>query len=208
MSADQLSLFGFDPTPQKPAAKRSRAKSKPDFNLFLACMPDESDAQRIYAAGADLRTECGLSGRVIDAKRLHVSLLGLQHFMKPLLNEQIASWVARIDQLLSKLDEPAIQVVSSRVSSFGGKDKRPLVLLCDALAEAKLTTLQIRVCERLFGSDLPAQRFKPHMSLLYDSAIVAEREIHPIEWTARKLVLILSHVGQGKYDRLKEWPLA
>jgi 2'-5' RNA ligase len=50
-------------------------------------------------------------------------------------------------------------------------------------------------------------RFTPHVTLLYDSRLVAEQAVSPIHWTAHELVLVHSLLGQTRYVPLARWPL-
>lgn len=48
-------------------------------------------------------------------------------------------------------------------------------------------------------------RFNPHLTLLYDEKKVTEDVVGPVRWTAKEFALILSHVGDTKYDMLARW---
>ncbi|RYE41204.1 MAG: hypothetical protein EOP21_08990 [Hyphomicrobiales bacterium] len=50
--------------------------------------------------------------------------------------------------------------------------------------------------------------FRPHVTLLYDNQLVAGREIAPVQWTVRDVVLVRSVVGQGRHVIEGRWPLA
>ena len=50
-------------------------------------------------------------------------------------------------------------------------------------------------------------RFVPHMTLLYDTRMVAERPIEPMRLTVRDFALVHSLVGQSRYIELARWPL-
>jgi RNA 2',3'-cyclic 3'-phosphodiesterase len=50
--------------------------------------------------------------------------------------------------------------------------------------------------------------YTPHMTLLYDSAGVAEHAIEPVSWRATEFRLVHSLLGQTKHISLGSWPLS
>ena len=202
---DQFTLPGFDDPPPSP---RPAKAAKPDFNLFLALLPEDDDALRIHADADALRRRLGLSKEPIARDRLHVSLFGLTGYPAPLPRQEIEALCATVDAALAPMRHAALPLVFDRVMSFGrpgATEKLPLVLRADEASEKALQDLHrvvhLTVTGRAHG------RFTPHMTLLYDPLHVAEQAIEPVAWTARKLVLILSHVRKSQYDRLATWGL-
>jgi 2'-5' RNA ligase len=49
--------------------------------------------------------------------------------------------------------------------------------------------------------------FTPHLTLSYDNCRIKERFVQPISWTVREFKLVLSLVGETKYDFLGRWQL-
>jgi 2'-5' RNA ligase len=47
----------------------------------------------------------------------------------------------------------------------------------------------------------------PHITLLYDKRLIPEHAIEPVRWTAGEIVLVESHVGEGRYSFLGRWNL-
>ena len=203
---DQFSLPGFDDPP--PSPRQAKPPLKPDFNLFLALVPDDEDAPRIHTNADALCRPHGLSRRLIAPDRLHISLFGLAAYQTPLPRQEMEALCAKVDTALASLRHPSLPLVFNRVMSFGrpGATKSPpLVLRTDEASEKALQDLQHVVHLALTGK--APGRFTPHMTLLYDPLHFAEQAIEPIVWTARKLVLILSHVRKSQYDRLASWGL-
>ena len=81
----------------------------------------------------------------------------------------------------------------------GGKSVIPLIAFQHALGMA--------LAREGFAHRLHAP-YTPHMTLLYDGCYVPPREVAPLEWTARSLVLVHSLLGRTRHVPLASWPLA
>ena len=53
----------------------------------------------------------------------------------------------------------------------------------------------------------PDPGFVPHLSLIWSPDFLAERIVHPFDWTVREFVLVHSVYGQGHHEVLGRWPL-
>jgi 2'-5' RNA ligase len=40
--------------------------------------------------------------------------------------------------------------------------------------------------------------YTPHVTMLYDDVTAAPQSVAPVEWTVRELVLLHSHIDQGR----------
>lgn len=103
----------------------------------------------------------------------------------------------------------AFDVTFNHVLSFRSKRERPLVLI-NPEGNAGLDRLNQQLIMRLIPRGLARRRdFKriPHITLLYDDLNVPEQPIRPVSWTVREVALVLSHVGETKYDRIATWKL-
>jgi 2'-5' RNA ligase len=49
--------------------------------------------------------------------------------------------------------------------------------------------------------------FTPHLTLSYDNYRIKERFVEPISWTVREFELVLSLVGETKYEVRGRWQL-
>ena len=196
MSERQLSLPGLGPSRERDA-------------LFFAWLPEGDDACRIVRFGARLCRDLGFMGQMIAEERLHITLhpVGVYEGVPGNMVRAAQQAGAKVARLRP------VEIVFERAMSFDRRREskafvlRPAhdVLLMDfyrALGDSLKSVGMRRV----------ASRFTPHMTLLYDSRVVAERPIDAIRWTARDVVLIHSlrgrEPGQGKHVHLARWRLS
>lgn len=171
--------------------------------LFFAFFPDAQAIERILRLANEIGSQEGLRGSPLLPSRLHVTLahLGDFHGVPPRIVE-IASDAAA---MLSA--EPGFDIRFDRVVSFSGREQKPLVLVGREGVEA-VTAFRERLKSALLKCGLKIDpRFKPHVTMLYDSKSLPERTVDPIAWHAGELVLVHSLVGKSKHVHLRRWPL-
>ena len=190
----QLTLF---PTPEPQPAK---------YGLFLAVFPDEHTARYIYELATKLRHKHRLSGSVRPLNHLHISLPCLSNVRGEL--SQMMQWVDRACQATADTN-PSFEITFDRVLSFrrGEPMKQPLVLVGSKDGNAELRAFHRLLVAKLSGRGDANPKFTPHMTLLYDQHINEETVSPVVRWRATEIVLVLSHVGETKYDRLGCWML-
>lgn len=164
--------------------------------------PDAAAAARIDALAQQLRGELGLHGRALGPARYHVTLafLGDHAGLPPRLVEQASACAGTIVL-------PPFDITFDRVASFARGRGSPLVLLgSDGVAglRALAATLAERLQDVVRSDPRP---YTPHLTLLRDARVVAERPVAPVAWAAREFVLVHSAVGQGRHTVLARWPL-
>ncbi len=176
-------------------------------DLFFAVQPEPKDAERIGAQADAVRQALGLrGGAVIGPPRLHVSLRGLGSYDAPpeaLLRCALAA--------AASVRLAPFEVTFDQLMSFGRANRqveaRPLVWTNTHTApdwQALHQRLGIALADA--GVSIkPA--FQPHMSLSWHKAWVQPQACEPLRWTARRFVLIWSHVKKTRYERAGEWPL-
>jgi 2'-5' RNA ligase len=193
--SDQLSLMGFD------------APAKPTDRLFFALIPPPPVAEQIAELAQQLRDQHGLHGTPLKVERFHITLhhLGDHAGVPPDI-------VALANKAAQAFEGPAFEVSFDRAMSFSGHpNKRPFVLRGGDDGLAALLVFQQKLGAAMnrvgLGRWVDA-RFTPHVTLLYDSQLVAEQPIDPaITWSASELVLVHSLLGQTRHIRLGQWPL-
>jgi 2'-5' RNA ligase len=84
---------------------------------------------------------------------------------------------------------------------------QPLVLAGGKDGNAELKAFHRLLVAKLSGRSDVNLKFTPHMTLLYDREINEEPVSPQVSWTVGEIVLVLSHVGATKYDRLGCWKL-
>jgi len=193
----QFGLPGFDepPAPAKPSRPTPEA---PHLSLFFALRPPPEVAARISELATRLRSEHGLTGKLLTPERLHVTL-------RPMVDDE-----AHLDAAMragASLVRDGFELAFDRAISFPGSGAFVL-RSSDNLPALGAFRRQLN----LAMGDTEAQASRsatPHMTLLYDRKhSIAERPIEPIGWHAAEFVLVRSHVGFGRHETLGAWPLA
>lgn len=178
------------------------------YNLFLAIVPDEADSQRIGLAGADLRTQDGLRGRHLQDRHLLMTLHAVAGYRRDIPLQDIEAAKAAAASVRCA----RFNIRFDRVGSFsnrGNPQNNAFVLRCDTSSETSIGLLRQQLAVALRRSGLrPKPTATPHMPLLYDRKVAPEHAIEPIQMTATRFALILSHVGLGHHQWLGEWRLA
>lgn len=191
-SADQPSLAGFD-------------VAVPTDRLFLAVYPDAATAARIAALAATLRERHSLRGTPLAAERLHVTLHHLGDYAG--VPQDVVRMAA---DAAARVGGAPFEVSFDRVASFAARrSRRPFVLLGDA-GTAPVIALQRGLGEALGACGLArwvAPQFTPHVTLLYDEAMVPAEAIEPVRWRVDEFVLVHSLLGRSRHIPLARWPL-
>lgn len=194
---EQIALEGFDDAPQK------------TDRLFFALFPDAQAAQQIGLLARQELAAQGLRGPALSDERFHLTLqhLGDHAGLPP-------SLVHDAQQAASRVSARSFDLRFDHAMSFAGRHghagrKYPFVLLgSDGVAD--VTAFQQTLAQAL--RQTPAGRwvdagFTPHVTLAYDTRIVADHAVPAIGWTAREFVLVHSLIGKTKHIVLGRWPL-
>jgi 2'-5' RNA ligase len=178
--------------------------------LFFALLPRPVDAARISHRAQQLRGAAGLRGKPVSADRLHVSLHCLGEY--PSLPERLVSAACEAGDAVCV---PQFDVVFDCAGSFGGhggRDKRPFVLW--STDEVDLLMLFHRALATAMAhvglNKWTSPQYTPHITLLYDSRIAAQRAIETVRFRVHEFVLLDSLVRQGRQGRhvpIARWPL-
>ncbi|MET0335738.1 MAG: 2'-5' RNA ligase family protein [Rhizobacter sp.] len=193
--AEQFTLEGFEPPP--------RATDR----LFFALLPDEATAQRVGALARQLKAEHGLKGRPLAVSRFHVTL----HFFgdHPGLPQALVDGVSAA---ASALRWAPFDVTFDHAMSFPGRPRRrPFVLRGGDEGLSALMTFRRALSdaiERRGLGRLVAERFTPHITLLYDDQLLPARPVEPLVWRVNEFVLIDSLIGLTRHVPLARWKLA
>ncbi|MDC6170117.1 2'-5' RNA ligase family protein [Paucibacter sp. XJ19-41] len=176
----------------------------PDHRLFFALYPDTATALRIAALASRVRAELGLKGRPQDSHRFHITLHHLGDFVGLPQRERAAAEAAA-----ATLRCAPFALHFDHLLSFERKNarNRPLVLGGGSGLDA-VRQLRRQLGEVLARAGLARPgSFTPHLTLLYDDALVPQRPIEALGWRADELVLVNSLIGQHRHVPLARWPL-
>jgi RNA 2',3'-cyclic 3'-phosphodiesterase len=145
-----------------------------------------------------------LRGRPLATDRLHVTLHHLGDYVG--LRRDIVDLAVGA---VTGIESPSFDVVFDRVMSFKRRHNAPLVL-CGGESVAALESFQRDLGNAIHKVGLGTkteQRFKPHVTLLYDDQPVVEQAVEPIGWTVHEFVLVHSLLGQTRHIPLARWKL-
>ncbi|XHS79347.1 2'-5' RNA ligase family protein [Burkholderiaceae bacterium UC74_6] len=181
----------FDDEPARVAGTQGGGRKQ---DLFFALMPPQQLAQDIAARIPDL------SGAPADPQRLHITLCDVAEVVGQDLPDKLiraakaAAATLAHAPLAVRLDQ--LQHFTKAVVLVGSGNER------------------VTQFARLLGRALkqygmaPKVGSTPHLTLFYTELRRHEpRPVEPILWTATDFVLLVSHVGQSRYDELGRWPL-
>ena len=200
MSDDQMGFDLGDPARRQPRRQEGRFKGE---NLFIAARPDASAAAAAQAIARDYRDLYRIDRQPLAPRRLHVSLIGLDH--APMLDRSlIYDARAAIDGVRF---EP-FEIRFDSVVSLRSHSSRPIALAATEPNPA-LRAAVSRLADRLDGlGALPPgfkENFLVHMTLIYyDKPVMPDPLSNPIRWTVDRFWLVRSLVGQGSHEFL--WP--
>jgi 2'-5' RNA ligase len=171
----------------------------------FSLLPPPAEAARISYLARQFRDAAGLRGKPVAADRLHLSLHCLGEL--PDLPEQLLSAACEAGDAVRV---PQFEVAFDCAGSFGGRDKRPFVLW--STDEIDVLALFHRALAKAMAqaglSKRIASQFTPHMTLLYDRRIAAQRSIEPVRFRVHEFVLVDSLIRQGRHVPIARWPLS
>ena len=188
----QDALPGFEP----PVAEDS---------LFFCVFPDDAACEAIAVESDGLRVEHSLTGRALEASRLHLTL----HY----LGQHAGLRQDIVDGACAAAGQVSLSpfgITLARASSFGGAEsRRPCVLLCPEErppVHALWRELGTRLMAAGLGRYLERQ-FTPHVTLLYDRIVVPSPPIAPLALRVNGVSLVHSLLGRSEHRILAHWPL-
>lgn len=190
--AQQFEFVGFDRLQQ--------------HTFFFAVLPDQDTAQSVDALRRAIAARDGLTVKLAEPSRLHISLLCLckqSARLLPAEAEQAAIDAARFVRL-----EP-FDVTLDRAMAFGRSPdaRRPIVLTSSNTAAMRGLYERLHgVLERARVIGGRIRPFTPHMTMLYD-AVAIDEPVAPIRWTVRDFHLIHSLHGRSQYRIVGSFPL-
>lgn len=177
------------------------------YLLFFALLPTQAAGQQAFQLGTHWRERHGLRQRVMPAERLHITLQPIVGFAEAVPRLIVDAAIQAAAGVIAACR--SVPVTFDRVGSLGHKPPTALVLHCDAATTAAIASLRGLLVRSLQRRGFEAEPHRtPHMTLVYGTDHLAERVIEqPIQWTASRLVLLLSHHGLGHHEVIEQWPL-
>jgi len=202
----QGSLFDDDePAPVRPGRPGlvvDPAGDGREQTLFFALLAPPEVAQRLVAGVPELQRQHGLGGRPIGAERLHVTLCAAA---KAVGCDMPTEFIEAARAVARGVRHAAIELRFDHAETFTNSGA---VVLTGA-GNAAVTALSRLLVGPLKRNGLAGEGgSSPHLTLFYDKRHRLEAvPVEPVSWTSVDFVLLLSHVGQSRYDELGRWPL-
>lgn len=174
-------------------------EAQPVTSVFLAILPDEAAAEQIARCACEVRARHGLKGAPRPTGRFHVTLHTFDHAPRALERSvQMAQMVAaKVVHGVSPFE-----VRFDRVKSFSDKKSNCPCVLADREGNEPLRAFVSRL-KREMGKT--AGNFAPHVTLLYDDAIVKEEYVEPVVWRVNQIVLLKAIMHQKNFQELGRW---
>lgn len=172
--------------------------------LFFAAFPAAQDATPIHDMAREHNRTRELGGYPLKASRLHVTLDHVGDFGSA--PAAIVDFAIRVGDQVAR---SCFEATFTRTESFRGQPGRhPYVLRGDeGLGGFHFLRNAIWGAYAWLGRDVRSTSYSPHMTLLYGKREATAMEIPPLTWRVSEFALVLSHVGETRYDILAKWPL-
>jgi 2'-5' RNA ligase len=151
--------------------------------LFFALIPDDKTIEAICGTRRHLCDMTGVSGAEVLPEHLNVPLLQVGDGSECPPEEIIETLMRRA----GGIDLPSCTISFTRAKSLGEAG----VVLCGGRTAAPVRALSSGLDRVLAGpGPRKRRRFVPHMTLLRSRVAVAPRDVAPVTWTAREIVLV------------------
>lgn len=168
-------------------------------SVFLAILPDQVAAEQIARCACEVKSRHELKGAPRPTGRFHVTLHTFDHTPRALERSiQMAQMVAaKVVKGVSPFE-----VRFDRVKSFSEKKSNCPCVLADREGNEALRAFASRL-KREMGK--LAGHFTPHVTLLYDDAIVKEEYVEPVGWRVNEIVLLKAIMNRKTFEELGRW---
>jgi 2'-5' RNA ligase len=165
--------------------------------LFFALWPDASAAQALETVGRELAARS--AGKPVPMAKIHLTLAFLGEVVPGRVDDAMAAGAA--------IRSPPLDVSLDTIGWFRGAR---VAWVGSSSLDPGLAGLQARLGEALGAREftLDTRPFAAHVTVARKVARpVARASIAAIGWRARKLSLVRSETGTGKYETLAGWEL-
>jgi 2'-5' RNA ligase len=181
------------------------APVRPKYRLFLGTFPSAEAVESLSALQAELPSRFGVRGKFRPPHILHMTLHHLGDYAET--PDRIVQTVAEACSA-AMVNQSSFEVRLDHLMSFGGRPGNLPLVLVNPDGNAELMRFHQRLIGELMARRLATAKdfqFVPHVTLLYDRLSVPEQPVSPIYWQMREVTLVLSHLGQTRYDHLQRW---
>jgi 2'-5' RNA ligase len=177
----------------------------PKYRLFVGIFPSSAALESMSHLQVELSNQLELRGKFRPRNHLHVTLHCIGDYAE--VTERTIQTVAEACAA-AFTSQSSLAITFDHAMSFRGSLSFVLV---NSNGNESLMKLHHRLITELAKRKLAGRgdfKFVPHVTLLYDRENVPKRPVSPVSWKANEVVLVLSYLGETKYERLQCWPLS
>ena len=179
-------------------------------NVFFALTPEGQSGTQAINIQSGYLPQLGRNPYLVPENCLHVSLLDIG-IKKNLVLRSFGTTIAMAKEAAGKLRVDSFEVVFDRALSFDAKaaPKKAFVLQMSEGREQVLALCKkLKLCLAMAGVHSDDKATTPHMTLARAVQTMPLADVKPVRWTATRLVLVYSVVGETRHIPLQSWPLS
>ncbi|WP_026622080.1 RNA 2',3'-cyclic 3'-phosphodiesterase [Ensifer sp. WSM1721] len=166
---------------------------------YFAVLPEEEAAEEALELARWDQQKYGLSGKICDRHRLHVSLAKIREGRG--LSEAVGAYAA---DLGSRVKAAAFQVRFDRLISVGHGNRHPRILTCNSVVHGVNALVR-----QITGLPHISAETIPHMTLYYGDREAPRVDLpRPIAWTVHDFALVHTRRGCGDFAIIDRWSLS
>lgn len=196
----QQDLFGGSSTPVQQPRKLGEEDARLHHTWFFGLRPTAEDALRLHVTADKLLTARCVTGKRIDADRLHITLA----LVGQGIDDQV---VAQACRAADNFTFAAVEARFDALMTFATPGGPVVLLGAEGLDDVR--KLRTGLCCAMADEGFsPHPGYEPHMTLCYDRRNRLTRtSIAPLGFRAQAFSLIKSYVGQSRHEVIRTWPL-
>lgn len=178
------------------------------YRLFVGLFPSPEAIELISDLQVESRERFRLRGKFRPRDILHMTLHHIDDY--PEIPERIIETAAGACAA-AFADQSSFEITLDHTKSFGGRRGNLPFVLVNPNGNQSLMELHHLLITELAKRKLASRgdfKFVPHVTMLYDQQSVPEQPVSPIAWRANEVVLVLSHLGETRYERIRYWALS
>ncbi|MES2688329.1 MAG: 2'-5' RNA ligase family protein [Pseudomonadota bacterium] len=178
-------------------------------NVFFALTPEGQAGTQAIRIQSSFLPQLGAKPYLVPESCLHVSLLDIG-IKKNLVLRSFESTIAMAKEAAGKLGAASFEVGFEKVLSFNAKpnQSKAFVLQMEEGREQVLALCKkLKLCLAMAGVHSDDNAATPHMTLARSVQTIPLTQVSPVCWTAIRLVLVQSVVGEKRHIPLQSWTL-
>lgn len=186
-----------------PKMSRRHDEGPVSQRLIAVAFPDLYACEDLHRLARSACATFKLSGKPFPLKRYHLSLCCFKEEMN--VPAYWVEWAREECARIASGTPPFEMTLDQQMSLSETAERKPLVM-CPTKRSQTLTEMFSDFYPAL-GEKQRAPQMTPHVTLLYDPQSVTPRAVEPVNWTIKEIALLISHVGQSRYEPIERFLL-